>query len=143
MAEATVREHDASVETGRTVLLVECSEKVRDRVGGWLEREGWEVLTCPGPTGPDYRCVAARGHTCPLVPAADVVILDLWLESDRAVRGTSSRRLLQFYASSGLPVVALTYRPHEDSFPLEGSIAEVAWPPDRRELVETVRGLLS
>jgi DNA-binding response OmpR family regulator len=131
------------VETGRTVLLVECSETVRDRVGGWLEREGFEVLACPGPTEPEYRCVATRGGTCPLAAAADLVVIDLWLESDRALKGTSGRRLLQFYVSKGLPVVALTYRPHEGSIPLEASVAEVAWPPDRRDLVETVRSLLS
>src|SRR5712691_7819822 len=73
-----------------SVLLVERSRDVRDRIGGWLEEAGYDVLNCPGPTAPDYRCVAGRGGSCPFVHGADAVVLDLLLDSDAVLEGTSA-----------------------------------------------------
>jgi len=125
-----------------TVLVVERSGHTRDRVGGWLEDAGYEVLDCPGPIGPDYRCVASRGHGCPLVHAADAVVLDLWLESDTVMEGTSGVDLLGYYLDSGLPVLALTHGSEPVHLFDEAQVATLAGPLDEREVVETVRASL-
>ncbi len=126
----------------RTVLVVERSEETRGRIGRWLEEAGFEVLACPGPTGPDYRCLAGRGRPCPLVHGADAVVLDLWLESDLMVEGTSGVDLLGYYLGSGLPVLALTHGSEPVHLFCEEDLATMGGPLDRREVVETVRALL-
>ena len=129
----------------RVVLVVEQDRELRDRMGGWLEADGHEVLACPGPSHPDYTCVVGRGSPCTLADAADVVVLDLWLASDRMLLGTSSKQLLRYYVSTGRPVVALAERRHHDSL-LKGFLDEailfLEWPPDPHDLCETVRTAL-
>jgi hypothetical protein len=127
------------------VLLVEPGERDRDQLGAWLEEAGFETLVCPGPSAPEYTCVASSGQGCPLARSADIVVLDLWLDSDRVMRGTSSRQLLRYYIRAGRPVVALMYRPDRarlDQLFLTDPVTWIDWPADRRELVETVRGVL-
>lgn len=128
-------------EGGATVLLVERPGRARVRIGNWLEEAGYQVLDCPGPTGPDYRCVAGRGGACPLVHGADAVVIDTWLESDAVLEGTPAVDLLGYYLGSGLPVLALT---HSDDVHLisVGNVAIVRWPADGPAIVETVRALL-
>ncbi len=128
----------------RVVLLVEPDAELRDLIGGWLEEAGYDVLVCPGPSRPDYSCVAGRGKPCPLAHAADVVVLDLWLASDSVLEGTSSFELLSYYLRSGKPVVAMA--PGHDQTELfklflEESLVVVEWPPERQELLETMRAL--
>ncbi|GEM_PF-1433151 len=125
-----------------SVLVVERSEETRGLVGRWLEEAGFDVMACPGPTGPDYRCVAGRGRPCPLVHGADAVVLDLWLESDMMVEGTSGIDLLGYYLGSGMPVLALTHGSEPVHLFCEEDLATLAGPLDRREVVETVRALL-
>src|SRR6266498_3675726 len=73
-----------------TVLLVEADADERDRFGAWLEDEGFDLLTCPGPTEPDYTCIGARTGACPLAAEASVVILDMSLDSEAVVMGTAA-----------------------------------------------------
>ena len=134
---------EAEVTERATVLVVERSDEARRRVGSWLEEEGFEILACPGPTEPPYRCLGARRGTCPLVHGADLVVLDLWLDSDKMMEGSSGVDLVSYYLSSGLPVVALTYGSEPDQLICEEDIATLAGPIDRREIVETVRTLLA
>jgi DNA-binding response OmpR family regulator len=128
------------------VLVVEQDADLRDRMGSWLEDDGHEVMLCPGPTHPDYVCVAGKGMRCVLTEMADVVILDLWLASDTALRGTSATRLVSYYLSSGKPVVALSSRRDNTSLFkrfLEAPLTVLDWPPERRDLCETTRALLA
>jgi DNA-binding response OmpR family regulator len=125
-----------------SVLLVERSRGVRDRIGRWLEDAGYDVLGCPGPTAPEYRCVAGKGGSCPLVPGADAVVLDLSLESDAVLEGTSALDLLGYYLGSGLPVVVLTHEDEPVHLFSEENLTILSWPPDHREMVKTVRALL-
>jgi DNA-binding response OmpR family regulator len=125
-----------------TVLVVERSSDTRELVGRWLEEAGYDVMACPGPTGPDYRCLAGRGRSCPLTNGADAVVVDLWLESDMMMEGTSGVDLLGDYLSSGLPVLALTHGSEPVHLFCEEELATLAGPLDRREIVETVRALL-
>ncbi|HEX9410703.1 MAG TPA: hypothetical protein VF986_03285 [Actinomycetota bacterium] len=127
------------------VLLVEQDPELRDRMGGWVEEAGYEVVICPGPSAPDYTCVASRGVPCALARAADLVVLDLWLASDSALQGTSSTKLLSYYLRAGKPVVGLSPgRDHSRLVKLflEEDVVLLDWPPDQRELAETVGAVL-
>ncbi len=120
-----------------SVLVVEDDPNERERMAAWLEREGLEVMTCPGPMYPEYGCVGARAGRCPLADAADVVVLDLWLGSDAAIQGVSGRRLLRHYLAWGKPVLAFVHGRDRGRLPLE-DVGVLDWPPERRELVESV-----
>jgi DNA-binding response OmpR family regulator len=122
------------------VLIVDHDPETRDRVGTWLEEAGIDVMVCPGPTASDFTCVGSRDGRCPLAQAADLIVLDLWLASDAAMLGTRSVSLVPYYHSWGKPVVAMTDRHDSVTERIEDlSLATVDWPPDRRELVETVQ----
>jgi hypothetical protein len=94
------------------VLLVEADVVERELIASALDADGFEVLTCPGPTEPDYTCVGGRTGTCPLVDEAAVVVLDMRLDSEAVMTGTPAEELLGLYLTSGRPVVALGSRPH-------------------------------
>jgi DNA-binding response OmpR family regulator len=124
------------------VLIVDRDADTRGRVGGWLEEAGLDVVSCPGPTAPDFTCVGSRDGHCPLAREADVIVLDLWLESDAAMLGTRAKNLVRFYRSCGKPLVVMSDRHDETAEWVEDlSLAEVDWPPDRRDLMETIRVL--
>ena len=98
------------------------------------------VLRVESPAGdhPQYR----RRGSCALAHAADVVVMDLWLGSDQAMIGTSSTQLLSYYLGSGKPVLAISAR-HDHGRLLklfvQDELVLFDWPPERRELTETVR----
>jgi CheY-like chemotaxis protein len=91
-----------------SVLLVEYDTQERARIGTLLEDEGFDVVVCPGPVGPDYVCLGGRGLPCPLAHPADVVVLDMRLASDVVMRGTPGWELLVYYMERGKPIVALS-----------------------------------
>jgi DNA-binding response OmpR family regulator len=128
-----------------SVLVVEFDPALRDRIGRWLEYAGFDVLGCPGPSPPDYSCIGARDGRCALAVEANLVVLDLWLASDRVLTGTYAWSLLGYYLAWGRPVVALS--PRQDVMRRSLRLIEerVVWldsPPEERELVETVRAQL-
>jgi CheY-like chemotaxis protein len=90
-----------------TVLLVRRDDEARDLMASWLEAEGFDVMTCPGPAGPGYVCVGERTGRCPLAEAADVVAIDARLESGEVPDGTSPYDLMALYRSLGLPVLVM------------------------------------
>lgn len=90
----------------RRVLVVTASEERAEEISSALERDHM-VTRCPGPTSPTYVCIGGRNGHCPLVAAAELVVLDARLASDVAGHGTSSGELLQLYARAGLPVLTL------------------------------------
>lgn len=125
---------------GPVVLIVDRDPDTRDRVGAWLEGVGMDVLVCPGPTGPEFTCVGSRDGRCPLAHAADLVVLNLWLESDAAMLGTRASKLVRHYRAWGKPVVVMTDRHDDVTEQIEdGSPAMVDWPPDHRDLIETIQ----
>ena len=124
---------------GTVVLVVEADAEERERLGSLLEEGRMEVLACPGPTGPDYVCFAGRGQPCPLVGVADVVVLDLWLESYTVMAGTSAEELLAHYLSSGKRVVTLGRRGASlEPYPAEEVVGLTRY-PGREELIGAVR----
>jgi hypothetical protein len=127
--------------TGR-VLLVQQDRGMRNRVAWWLEAAGFAVTSCGGPSAPGYECVGFSEAGCPLAHDADVVVLDLWTAADSAFAGRGGLHLLRYYTELGLPVVAIRQRHDPLDLRFDSPVASVEWPPDRRELVETVSVLL-
>lgn len=121
------------------VLLVEADPSLRRDYGTWLEEAGYEVLTCPGPSAPDYTCVGGREGRCPLVGASDVVVLDLDLDSEIEQEGTSAVDLLSLYTSAGRPVVAVGSDPRIVGVFPERLATGLLAPTTRPELVQAVR----
>ena len=122
----------------RAVLLVEADAGERDRLGSWLEDEGFDVITCTGPTEPDYTCVGARAGACPLVEAASVVVLDMSTRSEGVMQGTAAEELLGLYLFAGARVVALASHPGEE---IRGSLIRMHRHPEREDLLRAVRSL--
>jgi CheY-like chemotaxis protein len=121
-----------------TVLLVEADRGERELFSSWLEGSGFTVLTCPGPTEPDYTCVGDRKGACPLADAADVVILDMSLDSEALMTGTAAEELLGLYLVSGRPVVTLGSR---DGDEVPGELIRLRRHPTREALLGAVRPL--
>lgn len=124
----------------RAVLLVEADADERDRLGSWLEEEGFDVITCTGPTEPDYTCVGARAGAgaCPLVEGASVVVLDMSTRSEGVMQGTAAEELLGLYLFAGARVVALASHPGEE---IRGSLIRMHRHPEREDLLRAVRSL--
>lgn len=123
-----------------TVLLVEADEAERDRLASAVEEAGFEVATCPGPTGPDYTCVGSRGGACALASDAAVVVLDMSLESEAVVRGTAAEELLAMYLFGGHRIVALGSHPGGE---VPGQLIRLHRHPERDELVRALTELAS
>ncbi len=124
--------------TRRTVLVVEADRSERERFGSWLEESGFNVLVCPGPTEPDYTCVGGREGACPLVAEADVVLIDMSLESEAVVMGTAAEELLGLYLLTGSPVVVLGSRPGGE---VPGQLVRLHRHPERQDLIRSIRAL--
>jgi len=119
--------------------VVEADAAERERYGSWLERSGFDVLVCPGPTEPDYTCVGARDGMCPLVDEADVVVLDMSTESEAVVMGTASEELLALYLLTGSRVVVLGSHPGEE---IPGQLIRLRRHPGEAQLLESILSLV-
>ena len=120
------------------VLVVEADPAERELFSSWLEASGFTVLACPGPTEPDYTCVGDRTGACPLADAADVVVLDMSLDSEALMTGTAAEELLGLYLVSGRPVVTLGSR---DGDEVPGELIRLRRHPTRETLLKAVSGL--
>lgn len=123
---------------GRAVLVVEADGALRRCYGSWFEGSGYEVLSCPGPTEPDYTCVGSRCGACPLVEEASVIVLDMSLDSEAVLMGTPAEELLGLYLMSGRRVVALGSHPGGE---VEGQLRRLRRHPSRGQLLAAVRSL--
>ena len=124
------------------ILVVEPNRSLRHRIGEWLEAGGYDdVMLCPGPSEPHYRCVGVEPGSCPLAKAADVVVVDLHQRSDDALQGTPGWELLFLYLQEGKRVVALT-GPSDPVRPIEDDdVRVVERPIDAAQLVAAVSQL--
>lgn len=120
------------------VLLVESTPSELERLGKALDDAGYEVIACPGPTAPNYRCVGGREGYCPLVERADVVVLDPWLSGDELGVGTSADVLAELYASRGRTVILLGSAGWLDPF-AGGNVVSLGERPDAGSVVAAVR----
>jgi hypothetical protein len=122
----------------KTVLVVEADFVERERLADALEAAGYEALMCAGPLEPDYACIGGREGWCPLMDKADVVVLDLMLESDVVGVGTPSSELLRLYLAGGKRVVALGPSDLAGRSDWEAMLVYLPWLPDPVDLVATV-----
>jgi hypothetical protein len=127
--------NDLSKPRTKSVLVVSADTSDRDRYGGWLEDEGFEVLSCPGPTAPDYVCLGGRTGTCVLARTVDLVLLDSSLPGEDMGYGTSTSELVTIYASLGKPVLELARLRRDVAAPATW----LPWPLSRDDLVAAVR----
>ena len=122
-----------------SVLVVATDPGLREVLGALLEEQGWPVTFCPGPAAPDYVCVGVRGTGCPLADDAGAVVLDLNLDSDLVVEGTTAIELVAFYLSAERPLVALAHEGVEFTHPFaEERLRVLRWPRDREVLIDIV-----
>ena len=123
------------------VLLVVADPSARERLGGWLISGGHDVIECPGPTAPEYTCIGSRGGDCPLAKAADVVVLDLHLDSDAAMSGTPSWQLVDYYVGRGHPLIAIRGLDQMGRFFLDDRVKSLERPVERSDLLKAVEDM--
>lgn len=119
----------------RNVLLVEAHSAERERLAAALERDGFEVLLCSGPSEPDYGCLGGREGRCPLATEGCVVVLDMDLDSESVGEGMAAGDLLGFYLGSGHRVVTLSSHP---VFVEDDRLLELRRHPEIDELLAAV-----
>ncbi len=124
------------------ILLVEHDEQRRALIGGWLQDAGYDVLTCPGPSAPEYSCIGSRAGGCPLVYPASLVVLDLSFSPDARVRAPIGAHLLGFYLLTGKPIIALGRGDDLLADPLENQLVALERTPDRGDFLATVRSVI-
>ena len=120
------------------VLVVERDRGMLGRLGRALEDAGFEVISCPGPSAPDYRCIGDRESYCPLVEHADVVVLDPWLAGDELGAGTTTDVLVELYVGRGRTVVLLGSAGWLAPF-AAGHVVRMHDRPDPADVVAAVR----
>jgi hypothetical protein len=131
------------MERQAVALVVAYDRAIRSSVGGWLEAAGFVVSACTGPTAPDYRCVADASGTCPLASAADLVVLDAWLQSDADDAGATAPDLIRFYRSLERPLIVLDHGRTGPSLLVSERTALLEWPPNRREIEHVAEALIA
>ncbi len=90
-----------------TALIVSEDPGLQENLADWLDADGIEAIVCPGPRAPHFSCIGLRGAPCPLMAAADLVLLDLHPEPGLLVDRTRRHDLLDLYRQNGRQVVAL------------------------------------
>lgn len=91
------------------ILVVESENEDQRRISAWLEHACYtDVMFCPGPSEPEYTCLGGRGAACPLSKAADIVVVDMNLRSDEAMRGTPAWQLMLHYYEQGKRIIVLS-----------------------------------
>ncbi|MGA9160364.1 MAG: hypothetical protein WB297_05805 [Actinomycetota bacterium] len=119
-----------------SVLVVEADDEERERIASWLERSGYDVSICPGPTGPDYTCVGSREGTCALASEAAVIVLDMSLDSEAVMTGTAAEELLALYLFGGHRLVVLGSHPGGE---VPGQLVRLPRHPELDALTSAIR----
>ena len=138
-----VGENDSVRWEGLRALVVEWRAGSRELIASALEEAGLDVTTCPGPSGPDYECLGGRGLPCPLVAEADVVVLDLRLQSDEMDAGVPGWQLAMRYREAGRPLVVLGGEGDAVTLLREPGVAVLPRRPAPSAIVDAVRLVLA
>ncbi len=125
-----------------SVLVVDSRPEARLLATTWLEGAGFRVLDCAGPHEPGDICPWANGGTCPLPDQVDVIVLNLWLETDTLMRGTPGGEVLAYYLSLGKRVVVLAGWGDSVHPTADEQVLVLERPVSRKALVAAVRSLL-
>jgi hypothetical protein len=124
------------------VLLVEPDDERRSLFGGWLEDAGFDVLTCPGPTAPDYACMGGRSGRCPLVDPAALVVVDLSLSSGVVGHQGVGADVLAYYLLAELPIVTLGRGDDLRADGVQDQVVALPRSPERPALLAAIRALM-
>jgi hypothetical protein len=128
--------------TSHVVLLIQADDRVAQEIGSWISEDGNWVLNCSGPHAPTFECAGWERQRCVLAGAADVVVLDMQLESDAAMEGPPSWQLASMYRTAGTPVVALTDPDDAAAIIREEGVVILRRDPDRKTLLDAIRSLI-
>ena len=136
--------HQPFEDDRRVRVLVECTpQRSPALVASLLEREGYEVRTCDGPT--TRRCDLLHHGSCSLVSGADVVVNMLGTQSQ-------GREVLEAVAGSRRPpaLVAELTNPQAIAVAVDGQgrvdgdqVVVVETPVTRRQLVGAIEEALA
>ena len=90
-----------------TIVVVQRDPSVRERYAGWLRAAGYDVVTCAGPTAPDYFCPVLKHCGCMESENTDAMVYDPCLvsEQDHPASERIIYRLREFYPEK--PVVVI------------------------------------
>jgi hypothetical protein len=125
------------------VLIVSSDGGIRSQLSAWLEHDGYEVMSCPGPRTPRTLCVGLRGSRCALDTGADLVLLDIHPAGDDFVDRTTRAGLVDLYRARNRSVMVLADELAGDiQAPLNGA-AVISRMADREAVLGAVRELLS
>ncbi len=90
-----------------TIVVVQRDPSVRERYAGWLRAAGYDVVTCAGPTAPDFFCPVLKHCGCMESENTDAMIYDPCLVSQEN-HPASERiiyRLREFYPDKPIVVI--------------------------------------
>jgi hypothetical protein len=90
-----------------TIVVVQRDPSVRDRYAGWLRAAGYDVVTCAGPTAPDFFCPVLKHCGCMESENTDAMVYDPCLVSQEN-HPASERiiyRLREFYPEKPIVVI--------------------------------------
>lgn len=114
---------------------------------GWLRSDGFQIISCVGPSAPRYVCYLLETSVCPIAAAADVLVYDPWITCDTDEPDATEliRALRARYAET--PVLLLA---PDRGFP-SGLIAlaradpsvRLLHCPDRSDLLHSVSDLIA
>ena len=90
-----------------TIVVVQRDPSVRDRYAGWLRAAGYEVMTCGGPTEPDFFCPVLKHCGCMESENTDAMVYDPCLVSqeDHPASERIIYRLREFYPEKPIVVI--------------------------------------
>ena len=126
----------------RTALVVTDDSGLRESLETWLESDGFETMGCPGPRTPEFGCIGLSGQLCPLVKAADLVLLDLHPEPGALIDQTRRGELVDYYRHKGRQLLVLADTPATLELPRANGVVLVDRITDRASLLETVHEAL-
>ncbi len=90
-----------------TIVVVQRDPSVRERYAGWLRAAGYDVVTCAGPTAPDFFCPVLKHCGCMESENTDAMVYDPCLVSQEN-HPASERiiyRLREFYPEKPIVVI--------------------------------------
>ncbi len=99
------------------------------------------MIRCRGP-GAEL-CPVEHGRPCALAREADVIVVDLSLQTEASLEeGISPGELLAYYLGEGKPVIVLTRSPQGIRPFLDERVQVLGRPPDVADLSAAIRSAL-
>jgi hypothetical protein len=88
-----------------TILIAHRDSVFTDRLAADLRRDGYCVVTCPGPVPPANHCIRCQEGYCPLTQGADVMVYDPSLTASTPDGGRCNVALASARAHPDVPML--------------------------------------